>query len=178
MRGGRARDVVTVVGVAAVDDHVAGLESITEVTHGLLRDLPCGNHHPHGPRLGEPGDELVERSGTGRSLGLELVDLARVDVEDDAVVTGGQQPPCEVRAHSSESDHSELHWHASVSLKLGQDSSDRIQERRPCLASVSKSPRACASLAIPNVYACSGTGRSTVLWQVICRNTPELGLPL
>ena len=117
-RGG-ARDVVAVVGVAAVDDHVAGLQPLAQVAHGLLGDLAGRDHHPDGPRLVKLLDELVERAGAGRTLRLELLDRPRVDVEDDALVTGGQEPADEVRAHPSEPDHPQLHSLPSRLARLG-----------------------------------------------------------
>ena len=59
--------------------------------------------------LVELGDEVVERVGAGRALAGERRDRVGVDVEDDALVAVAHQPPDEVRAHPSESDHPKLH---------------------------------------------------------------------
>jgi len=54
------RDVVTVVGVAAVDDHVSMVHQFPEGGHSLLGDLTGRDHHPDSTWLVQLFGELVE----------------------------------------------------------------------------------------------------------------------
>ncbi len=106
---GRSTNVVPVVGVATVDDRVAGLQARCEIAHGRLGDLAGRDHDPRPARHVEPGDEVVERARARRALGYERRDRLGVDVVDDAGVAARMQPADDVRAHPAETDHAELH---------------------------------------------------------------------
>ena len=68
-----------------------------------------GDHEPDGARLGEFLDEFVEGAGAGGAFGGELLDGVRAAIVDDRVVAVFLQAADHVGAHSSETDHSELH---------------------------------------------------------------------
>ena len=103
-----AADVVDVVGIAAVDEDVAGFEMGQEIGDGLVHDRRR-HHQPDRPRLGQLLHEVCERGGADRFLLDQLLHCFRRHVEDHALVAALEQPPHHVRAHSAKSDHSELH---------------------------------------------------------------------
>ncbi len=72
-----------------VDSVISPAGTITHAARGLIK----------------LGDEVVKRVGAGGTLAGELRDRVGVDVEDHALVAVAHQPPDEVRAHPSESDH-------------------------------------------------------------------------
>jgi hypothetical protein len=45
--------VVSIVGVAAVDHDVTGLEGVGQFVDHPAGDLACGDHHPDDPRSGK-----------------------------------------------------------------------------------------------------------------------------
>ena len=100
-----SREVVAVVGVAAVDDRVVGLEQRGELVHGAL-DVAGGHHHPDVAGTVELLDELREAGGGDGPLGGERRDRLGGDVEDDALVPGPHQASYEVGPHTAQSDHS------------------------------------------------------------------------
>ena len=103
-----AADVVDVVGVAAVDQDVAGFEQRQQV--GDRRVDHRGRHHqPQRPRLGELGDLVLHRGGAGRALFRQRVHRGGGAVEDHAFVAALHQAADHVGAHAAQADHSELH---------------------------------------------------------------------
>ncbi len=105
----RVANVVVVVGVAAVDDRVAGLEHLGQRLDRLVGDLAGGNHHPGRARLLELGGEVRKRLGPDRAVCGERLHRVGADVVADAVVPVADQPPNHAGAHPAEPDHSELH---------------------------------------------------------------------
>ena len=104
----RAIDVVAVVGVAAVDDDVAGLEVLLQL--GDLAVDKCRRHHdPHRPRLRELADEVLDRRRARRAFGRERRHDIGAHVVPDAFVAVTHEATYEVRPHPAESDHAELH---------------------------------------------------------------------
>jgi hypothetical protein len=101
-------DVVAVVGVAAVDDHVAGVHQPGQLVHDLAGD-PGRDHHPGRPGRLQPGHQVGQGAGPGRALAGQLLDGGLVVVVDHALVAGALQPPDQVGAHPAESDHAKLH---------------------------------------------------------------------
>ena len=65
---GGAANVIFEIGVAAVDENVAGLHALGERVHGLLRGTAGRNHQPGDAGLAQFGDEVIERSGADRAL--------------------------------------------------------------------------------------------------------------
>src|SRR5215467_14853703 len=104
----RAADVVDVVGVATVDEDVAGRELGGELgdgrVHGSGRD-----HQPDGPWRLQLLHEIRGRRGADRLGPRELFDRLRGPVVHHALMAAGEQTMNHVRAHAAESDHSELH---------------------------------------------------------------------
>ena len=100
--------VIAVVGVAAVDHDVACVHESCELIGSCARE--CGRHHdPRGPRRGELSDEVLERVGAVGALTHQLRDGLRVNVVNHHLVACTHQPAREVRAHATESHHSQLH---------------------------------------------------------------------
>ncbi len=126
---GRVPEIVVVVGVAAVDDHVPGLEHLGEGANRLLRDLAGRDHDPDGARLVQLGNEVLERRGSHRSVGDDGRDGLREDVVPDAMVPVTDQPPDDVRTHPAEPDHSELQGGVSGHLSLLAQDLVRVHQR-------------------------------------------------
>ena len=58
-----AANVVFEIGIAAVDDDVAGLHALSQRLHGLFGGRAGGDHQPGDAGLAELADEIVERGG-------------------------------------------------------------------------------------------------------------------
>ncbi|CAO5247632.1 hypothetical protein FAGKG844_420034 [Frankia sp. AgKG'84/4] len=101
-------DVVPVVRVATVDDDVVRCEVLGERCHGLAGQAG-GNHDPGGPWRAQGRGELGERARPCGALRLQGLDGLGVHVVDHALMATADQPAHQVRAHSAESDHPELH---------------------------------------------------------------------
>src|SRR6266508_902479 len=63
-----AAHIVFEIRVAAVDDDVASLQSIGEVSNCFLRRFTGGNHNPNDARLGYLCDEVVKRLTAGSAI--------------------------------------------------------------------------------------------------------------
>ena len=105
---GGAADVIAVVGVAAVDHSVAGLEHVATAWTVLSVISPGRDHHPDRPWGASCAGQLRERGGGGGPFAGELFDRAGVDVVDDAPVAVAHQAPGDVRAHPAEADDAKL----------------------------------------------------------------------
>ena len=105
---GGSADIIVVVGVAAVDDHVVVFEERDE---GLQRWIDRGrrHHHPEGAGLAQLMHKVLERRCPDRPLFDECLDGFRMDVVNDALVTGAQQAPHHVVSHPTQSDHAQFH---------------------------------------------------------------------
>ena len=110
---GRAPDVVGEVGIASVDQDVAGLQVGREAIDRLI-DHRGGNHHPDRARRAQFRDELVDRPAAGGAVLLQRRNRGGIDVVDDARVPAAHEPAHHARSHPSEADHAELHLHAPV----------------------------------------------------------------
>ena len=180
-------DVVVVMRVAAVDDHVAGLEHVGERSDRPVGDLARGHHHPHGSRPLEHGHELGERRCAAGTLRLQRLHRSRVHVVADAAVPVAHEAPHEVGAHPAEPHHAELHrrvrCHAFLSPRRGSRSVSCQRLAIRCTASVSESSEAIiATLATPSKPAhttASGSPPSTAGPVVSSRSytTSSLGTP-
>ena len=101
-------DVVSVVGVAAVDDDVAGRKDRRQLVDGRVDE--GGRHHDpcHARRL-ERRRQLLQRVNGHRTVGSQCVGGGVINVVDDAVVAIAEEATHEVGAHPSEADHPNLH---------------------------------------------------------------------
>ena len=104
-----ATDVILEVGIAAVDDRVAGFHQLGEVVDGRLGGVAAGDHDPRRAGLRELRDEFLERRGADGPLGDELGDALGAAVVDDAGVTGIHQAADHIAAHSAQTNHAQLH---------------------------------------------------------------------
>src|ERR1700733_1296604 len=102
---GTAADVIDVIGIATVDEDVAGFQVGRELGYGLVHH-GCRNHQPDGAWLGELGDHVRERGGPYGFLLFKILNRLRRAVEHHAGVTVVQQALDHVGAHSSQTDHS------------------------------------------------------------------------
>ncbi len=103
-----SHDVVSIVGIATVDDDVAPVEQAGELVQGALHD-GGGNHDPHGPRPFQPAHEILERRRTRRPFCSERLHGVRAHVVHDATVPVAHQSANQIGPHTAEPDHAELH---------------------------------------------------------------------
>ncbi len=105
---GGAAEVIVVVGVAAVDDHVIAFE---EGDKGVQRriDHRRRHHHPDGPGFFQLMREVFERCRPDRPLFDECLYGFRMKVVNDALVTGPLKAPHHVGPHPAQSDHTQFH---------------------------------------------------------------------
>src|ERR1039457_5234442 len=104
----RAVDVVPVIGVAAVDHRVTGIEELRQLAKNRGGDRG-GQHQPRRPGLLQLRDEVRHGRGAGRALILELLDVGRSVVVDHAAMAVPHQPADEVGPHPAQPDHAKLH---------------------------------------------------------------------
>src|SRR5215213_2634955 len=133
--GGPA-DVIAIVRVAAVDDDVALVEDVGQLLDDFAGD-PGRDHHPRDPGLAELVDELLHGDRAGRALTFQLRYEVPIDVEHNTFVPVAHQPANDVRAHSAQPDHSQLHG-----TSLRRKSVKNITERnlRPIGLAAAPSP--------------------------------------
>ncbi len=104
--------VVGPLGVAAVDDDVAGLQQSREFLDRLLRGVAGRNHDPDHPRpvAAQVPDHVLQRERAGGADAHELFhDRLVTVVHDDLVVRLGVDPANHVAAHLAEPYHCEFH---------------------------------------------------------------------
>jgi hypothetical protein len=112
-----AADIVDVVGIAAIDQDIAPLQLRGERLDGGI-DSCRRNHHPDGPRRGQFFDHVIQRGCALGSFAGQSIHIFLMVIRDDALVLGSQEATGHIRAHSPESDHSELHvWLLLVGIK-------------------------------------------------------------
>src|SRR6202011_3446713 len=95
----RTGDVMPVERIAAVDDHVIGLQEIGELRHRLV-DKRRRQHHPNGAWRRQPGDEVLDRPGPDGAVARKRGDRLRPHVEYYAVVAGAHEPASHASAHT------------------------------------------------------------------------------
>ena len=98
------------VGVAAVDDRVAGLQVLQQLVDLGLGGVAGRDHDPDRARLLELRDELRDREGRLGALGRDLLRLLRGPVVGDDLVVVAKQAANHVRAHPAEADEADTHW--------------------------------------------------------------------
>jgi hypothetical protein len=101
---GGSADIIVVVSVAAVDDHVAVFQQRDK---GLQRWIDRGrrHHHPEGAGLAQLMHKVFEGRCPDRPLFDECLDGFRMDVVNDATVPGAQKAPHHVIPHPPQTDH-------------------------------------------------------------------------
>ena len=105
---GGAADVIVVVGVAAIDDHVVAFEQRDE---GLQRriDHRRRHHHPDRARRFQLTREVFERCRPDRPFFDDCLHGFRLEVVNDALVAGPHKTPHHVASHPAQSDHAQFH---------------------------------------------------------------------
>ena len=101
-------NVVSIVGVSAVNDGVAGIGDGCHLLQDIAGDAR-GHHHPYGARASHFAHHVRQRGRSDRTLSNEFGNRIRVDVEHDAAMTIAHQPSDDVGAHPAEADHAEFH---------------------------------------------------------------------
>ena len=103
-----APDIVNVIGIAAVDQNVLCLKMGQKIRDSFVHDRR-GNHQPDRTRLRELSHKLRERGGANGFLLGQLRNRFRRPVENHALMAALEKPPRHVRAHSSKTNHADLH---------------------------------------------------------------------
>ena len=106
---GGAADVVVKVGIAAVDDRVAGLEQLRQLVDRAFGRIARGHHHPYAARRLEPGDEVLQRIDAVGAEGRDFFAFRIVEVERDDLMIVAPQPFDHVHAHFAETNESDFH---------------------------------------------------------------------
>ena len=103
--------------IAAVDDDVVGIE----VGGNIVDNLPCDSsrhHHPNGSRSAQFPGKVCETVGTLGAFRNQRGHRREVYVVHDGSVAVTQQSTHQVRSHSAESDHSQVHGACSPCRQL------------------------------------------------------------
>jgi hypothetical protein len=103
-----AANVIDVVRITAIEEDVISGKFGSEIGDGGIDD-GRGNHEPDGARLLELGDQVVDGRGAGSAFAGELLHRFGAAVVNDAFVSRFLQAANHVRAHTTETDHAELH---------------------------------------------------------------------
>ena len=133
----RAGDVVAVVGVAAVDDGVVGLEQRDELVERRVDDR--GRDHD-ADRARRPRACATKSSIDGAPVAPSPSSAAiasALHVVDDAVVAAAHQAPDHVGPHAPQSDHAHLHLRPPRRFVVGPGSAAACY---PAAVSTSGSP--------------------------------------
>ena len=103
-----AADVVFEIGVAAVDEDVAGLHVLRQRLHGLLGGIARRNHQPGDARLAQFADEVIERRRSDRAFAGDLLHVVGAQIGDHDFVPAAHQAARHVGAHPAQTDHSQI----------------------------------------------------------------------
>jgi hypothetical protein len=109
LEGPGAANIVLEIGIAPVDDDIVRLHEPGECVHRIFRWAPRRNHHPGGPGFGQFLDELLQRSAPGSPFVAVFGHAFDTAVVYHARMSAAHQALDHVAAHSSETDHAELH---------------------------------------------------------------------
>ena len=109
-----AVDVVAVVGVAAVDDDVAGLEVLRPARRSSSSTNAAGTMIQTARGFESLLHEVLDRRRAGRTFRRQRRHDVCAHVVGDALVAVTHEATHEVRAHPAEADHAELHRPAPV----------------------------------------------------------------
>ena len=98
---GRVTRVIGVTGIAAINDHVAGLKQLGKLVDGAVGRLSSRNHDPHQTWRLQGCHHFLKARHTAIRLGGA--------VEADHFMSCGRDALRHVAAHTSQTDHSQLH---------------------------------------------------------------------
>src|SRR5690349_20567248 len=96
-----ATNVVDVIRIPAVDDHVAGTHNADELIEHRV-DQGRRYHQPDRAWRFKLRDKLVERRTAGCALIDERLDRFRISIVNNTLVAAAQQAPHHVGAHAAE----------------------------------------------------------------------------
>ena len=100
--------IIVVVRVPAVDDHVAFLKERHKVIEHRVDDA-CRHHQPDGSRCTKPSDEGGQVIEAGRTASHEACNRFGIMVGHHEIVTACHESLGHARAHPSKPDHAQLH---------------------------------------------------------------------
>src|SRR5262249_24797431 len=101
----RTAHIVFEVGVAAVNDDVAGLETLGQRVDGLLCGIAGRDHDPRRPRLRQLGREVIERRRSCCTFFRQSGDVLRPQVGEYALVAPSRPSPARFGGLKSEPPH-------------------------------------------------------------------------
>ena len=104
----RAADIVDVVGIPAIDDAVVCLKSGRQFLHARFHSRRR-HHQPRRARRSEALNEFLHRRRSDRAFLHQRGHVRRVAIVNHAFVFLAQQPQHHVRAHPTQTNHSNLH---------------------------------------------------------------------
>ena len=128
---GRATLRILVIGVAAIDDHIAAGELGPHIFNHQLGRRACRHHQPHDARRRELRGQHTHRiDALDDVLALEVVPCRAVDIESDDAHAGAHEPPRHVAAHPTQPDDSEFHG-AAFQNQSRDATAARVNARTP-----------------------------------------------
>jgi hypothetical protein len=104
-----ATNVVLVVGVAAVDDRIAGLKQFAQGVDGVFGRCARRQHDPDRARLVEAGDQCRQVGDASGALGDQVIDESGIAVVNNGGVPVEHQTSRNIAAHAAQSNNPELH---------------------------------------------------------------------
>ena len=103
-----AANVVDVVRIAAVDDHVAAFHQCGKLRQRAIHSSG-GNHQPDRAWWLERLQQIVERGRPCGAFARQFLYVRVIPIPDDALVAAAHQTADHVRAHAPQADHPKLH---------------------------------------------------------------------
>ena len=110
-----AANVVDVIGIAAVDDHVAAFHVGGKLRQRAI-DSSGGNHQPDRAWRLERLQQIVERGRPCGAFARQLLYVRVILIPDCALVPAAHQTADHVRAHASQTDHPKLHARPPIKM--------------------------------------------------------------
>ncbi len=135
---GGPTDIIVVVGIAAVDDHVVVFEERDKCLQHWI-DRGRRHHHPDGAGFAQLTHEVLDRRCSHGPLVDECLNSFRMEVVNNALVPGAQKAPHHVGSHPAQSDHAQFHV-----VFLSRKTAILARRQRQILASSPKYSRSSA----------------------------------
>src|SRR6476660_4048068 len=108
----RAADVVVEVGVAAIDNRIAGRQKRDQRLDHLLGDIAGRQHDPYRARRLELADQLLDTMGRLSALASQLVDRPAAAIMRYHAVPTTHPALSHTSAHAPKSGNANVHDHA------------------------------------------------------------------
>ena len=98
-------DVINIVRVPTINDDIARLHQLNEVTHSAV-DHSGGNHQPGSPRRLQFRHKIIKGLRSRGPFSRKLPDSIRTSSKRNAFMAAAQQAAYHVGAHAPKADHS------------------------------------------------------------------------